>query len=207
MGEQKSLVRAADYAACCQAARIIAQGGVVAFPTDTVYGLGCDLYNTRAVERIYAIKGRPAHLPLIAMFSEAAQWPQVATALPPIARRYMQEWWPGPLTIIVEARPDIPARVLGGGTTIGMRIPDQADARLLLRLAGRPLATTSANLSGHPAACSAEEVAEQLADSVDFILDAGACAGGIPSTLVDCTVTPPKVLREGPVTAAMLGLG
>jgi len=199
-------IRKADIEALVEAARILAAGGVIAFPTDTVYGLACDLFNEEAVDRIYRIKARPVYLPLIAMLAEAEQWPRVASALPESARRFMARFWPGPLTIILPAREDIPAVVRGGGTTIGMRIPDHAVARELLRLAARPLATTSANLSGRPAACTAEEAAEQLGDAVDLILDAGPCPGGQASTVVDCTVEPPKILREGPITAEMLKL-
>jgi len=199
-----SKTRKADNEALVEAARILAAGGVIAFPTDTVYGLACDLFNEEAVDRIYRIKARPAYLPLIAMLAEAEAWPQVSSSLPDSARRFMARFWPGPLTIIVPARKDIPAIVLGGGETIGMRIPDHDIARQLLRLAGRPLATTSANLSGQPAACIAEEVEKQIGDAVDLILDAGPCPGGQASTVVDCTVEPPKILREGPVTAEML---
>ncbi|HEY3415550.1 MAG TPA: Sua5/YciO/YrdC/YwlC family protein, partial [Armatimonadota bacterium] len=103
MGET-ALIMQADYSALCRAARIIAEGGVIAFPTDTVYGLACDLFNADAARRIYDIKGRPEHLPLIAMVAESGQWPQVAAALPDCARRLMQRWWPGPLTLILPAR-------------------------------------------------------------------------------------------------------
>jgi len=198
------VIRTADNEALADTARILGEGGVIAFPTDTVYGLACDLFNEEAVDRIYRIKARPAYLPLIAMLAEAEAWPQVASSLPESARRFMASYWPGPLTIIVPARSDIPAIVLGGGGTIGMRIPDHDIARQLLRLAGRPLATTSANLSGHPAACTAQEVLVQLGDAVDLILDAGPCPGGQASTVVDCTFDPPKILREGPITTAML---
>lgn len=196
----------ADYQALTRAARVIAEGGVVAFPTDTVYGLCCDLFNEAAIRRIYEIKGRPARMPLIAMFAEMAQWPQVAASLPPCARDYMTRWWPGPLTVIVPARPDISPEALGGGTTIGMRIPDHPVALKLLHLAGRPLATTSANRSGQPAACTAQQVAAQLADAVDLILDDGDSPCGTASTVVDCTTDPPTLLREGPITRAELGL-
>jgi len=198
------VIRAADHEALAEAARILAAGGVIVFPTDTVYGLACDLFDAAAVARIYEIKGRPARLPLIAMFAEPAEWPRVAAALPESARRYMEQFWPGPLTIIVPARADIAAIALGGGTTIGMRIPDHAVARDLLRLTARPLATTSANLSGCPAACSAKEAVEQLGDTVDLILDAGHCPGGQVSTVVDCTTEPLTILREGAITAEML---
>jgi len=198
------MIQAADDRALVDAARIINEGGVIAFPTDTVYGLACDLFNRAAVERIYAIKGRPAHLPLIAMFSYAEQWPLVAASAPESARRYMERFWPGPLTIIVPAREDIPKIVLGNGMTIGMRIPNCFAARRLLFLADIPLATTSANRSRHTPACTASEVAQQLGDAVDLILDAGPCPGAVPSTIIDCADDPPKIIREGPITAAML---
>ena len=204
--KDKTTIYPADQTGLARAAEIIARGGVIAFPTDTVYGLGCDMFNADAVERIYTIKGRPASLPLIAMFAEVEQWPLVAASLPESAREYMQRWWPGPLTIIVPARADIPVRVLGGGSSIGMRIPDLVVTRQLLRLTDRPLATTSANRSGQPAATTARQVAAQLGDTVDLILDGGISPQGMASTVVDCTINPPAILREGPLTREMLGI-
>jgi L-threonylcarbamoyladenylate synthase len=189
-----------------KAARIVSEGGVIAFPTDTVYGLGCDLFNRQAVRRIYEIKGRPAHLPLIAMFADAQYWPQVAAGLPESARAYMERWWPGPLTIILPARSDISAEVLGGGKTIGTRIPNSPITQQLLALLETPLATTSANRSGHAPATTADEVLSQLHRLVDLIIDGGPSPQGVPSTVVDCTTAPPTILREGPITAEMLGL-
>lgn len=183
-----------------RAAAIIAEGGVVAFPTDTVYGLGCDLFNARAVERIFSIKGRPERMPLIAMFSTHEQWTLVASALPDCARDLIARWWPGPLTLIAPARSEVPEQVLGGGATIGMRIPDHSDALALLVLFGRPLATTSANLSGMAPVCSALEVQEQLRGKIELILDGGISPCGMASTVLDCTCAPPVILREGPLT-------
>ena len=157
----------ADSAALDRAAQILLAGGVIAFPTDTVYGLCADLFNAQAVQRIYEIKGRPAAMPLIAMFAEATQWSLVAAELPERARALIARWWPGPLTIIAPARAEVPALVRGGGTTIGMRIPDHPVSLALLRRVARPLATTSANRSGLPAACTAQEVAAQLTGLVD----------------------------------------
>lgn len=195
-----------SIAALQRAVTVLHEGGVVAFPTDTVYGLCCDLYNEAAVAKIYHLKGRPARMPLIAMFAEMEDWSLVAESVSPAALQYMKKWWPGPLTIIVPARPDIPELVLGGGTTIGMRIPDNNAALQLLRLFQRPLATTSANLSGQPVASSADEIRAQLDGQVDMILDAGPSAGGVASTVVNCAVDPPIILREGPVDFVMLGL-
>lgn len=195
-----------SIAALQRAVTVLHEGGVVAFPTDTVYGLCCDLYNEAAVAKIYHLKGRPARMPLIAMFAEMEDWSLVAESVSPAALQYMKKWWPGPLTIIVPARPDIPELVLGGGTTIGMRIPDNNAALQLLRLFQRPLATTSANLSGQPVASSADEIRAQLDGQLDMILDAGPSAGGVASTVVNCAVDPPIIIREGPVDFVMLGL-
>ncbi len=196
----------ADAESIARAARLLERGAVIAFPTDTVYGLCCDLFNRRAVARLYEIKGRPAHMPLIAMFADSAQWRQVASARPDPAGELMRRWWPGPLTIILPARADIPPEVLGGGDTIGTRIPNLPIALQLLRQVGRPLATTSANRSGQPATTSATAVAEELGEQLDLILGGGHSPGGIASTVVDCTTTPPAILREGPITAEMLGI-
>lgn len=196
----------ADEDAIARAAQLLLAGAVIAFPTDTVYGLCCDLDNHQAVARIYEMKGRPAHMPLIAMFAEASWWPRVATALPEPAGEFMRRWWPGPLTLILPARADLPPAVLGGGASIGTRVPDYPIALQLLRQVGRPLATTSANRSGQPAPTSAAAVAEQLGEQLELILDGGRSPGGMASTVVDCTRTPPVILREGPISAKMLGL-
>ncbi len=189
-----------------EAARIVRDGGVVAFPTDTVYGLACDMNNDAAVRRIYAIKGRPAHMPLIIMLPASSQLDQAATTVTPYALEMMEQFWPGALTIILPARPGLPELVLGGGNTVGLRIPDHNIARELLHIAARPLATTSANRSGNPAPDTAAWVAEELGEDVDYILDGGVCPGGMASTVLNCTVEPPQILRPGPITAAQLGL-
>jgi L-threonylcarbamoyladenylate synthase len=196
----------ADEAGIREAARVLAAGGVIAFPTDTVYGLACDLHNAEAVRRVYEIKGRPAAMPLIAMLAEAGQWPEVAREASPAALGFMGRWWPGPLTIILPARADLPAEVLGGGDTVGVRMPDHPVALALLRAVGRALATTSANLSGQAAALTAAEAEASLGAWVDLVLDAGPAPGGLASTVLDCAVDPPAILRAGPVTRVDLGL-
>ena len=205
MGEKTEILTASE-AALIRAAHAIAHGGVVAFPTDTVYGLCCDLFNVSAIHRIYRIKERAEKMPLIAMYAETAQWPRVAASLPLGTRELIDRWWPGPLTLIVPAHFDVPAEVLGGGNTIGMRIPNNPVTLQFLRLCARPLATTSANMSGQPSACTAAAVAAQLDGKVDLILDGGACNEGMASTVLDCTTTPMTILREGPITRVDLGL-
>jgi L-threonylcarbamoyladenylate synthase len=190
-----------------KAANIIIHGGVVAFPTDTVYGLACDLFNPAAVERVYNIKGRPAEMPLIAMVAEKEQWQLVAISAPDYAQVWMARWWPGALTIVLPARHEIPLTMLGNETTIGIRIPDHLSALALLQSVGRPLATTSANLSGKPAAINAADVARQLSSKVDFIIDGGVCPGGMPSTVVDCSIEPYRILRSGPISPVNLKTG
>ncbi len=184
-------------------ARLLVHGAVIAFPTDTVYGLGCDLFNRQAVARIFELKGRPARMPLIAMLADRTQWPQVASILPDPAGELMRRWWPGPLTIILPARSDIPLKCWWR-RHYGTRIPEFPPALRLLRRVVI-LATTSANPSGQPSSTTAVAVADLLGEQLDLILDGGDSPGGIPSTVVDCTVTPPIILREGPITAEMLG--
>ncbi len=193
-----------DADGLARARAVLAAGGVIAFPTDTVYGLAGNLHDARAVERIYQIKGRLAQMPLIAMVATREAWPQVALALPPVADVLARRWWPGPLTLILPARTDLPARVLGGGATIGVRIPDHPTALALLASAGRPLATTSANRSGGVSPATADAVLAQLDGEIDLVLDAGPTPQGQASTIVDCTQVPPRLLREGPISAAML---
>ena len=176
-----------------RAAQLIRGGGVVAFPTDTVYGLGADAADDVAQRRIYKIKGRPAGLPLILMAaaeSQLAGWVHVDARTEAVIRR----WWPGPLTVILHA--------LGGGT-LGVRIPNNEVALELLRASG-PLMTTSANLHGNDPAMTAEEAA-QLPD-LTAILDGGRAPGGIASTVLDLTGPEPHILREGAIsTADLLG--
>jgi len=205
MARKTEILPAKDIA-LTRAAQLIALGGVVAFPTDTVYGLCCDLFNVQAIHRIYRIKARASNMPLIAMFAEVEQWPQVAASLPSGTRELIDRWWPGPLTLIVPAHGDVPTEVQGGGDTIGMRIPNNPVTLRFLHICGRPLATTSANISGKPAACTAAAVAAQLDGKVDLILDGGACNEGLASTVLDCTTSPMTLLREGPITRGDLGL-
>ena len=190
------------------AANIIKNGGIVIFPTDTVYGIGCDLNNIDAVEKIYNIKGRPATMPLIAMIDQIDKCDLLTSDLPSTVKDLMHKWWPGALTIIINANRNISQRVLAGGNTIGIRIPAHTIALSLLHHTGLPLATTSANRSGMPSPCSAEDAIKSLLASgnIDIVLDAGLASGGIPSTLLDCTKNPPAILRQGDITADMLNL-
>jgi L-threonylcarbamoyladenylate synthase len=193
----------ADAEGLARAVAALVAGQVVAFPTDTVYGLGVDLSNAAAIARLYAVKDRPAHLPLIAMIATADEAASIVLPTDE-ARRLMARAWPGALTLVMAAQSGLPPAVLGPGETLGVRVPDHPLTLALLRAFGRPLATTSANRSGQPAALTADEVLEALGDRVAVVVDGGRAPGGVASTVADVTVSPPRVLRAGPVSLADL---
>lgn len=178
---------------------VIEQGGLVAFPTDTVYGLACDPYNVAAIERLYAAKGRDREKAIPLLLSDVGRLGVVASRVPEIAAKLGAAFWPGALTLVVERAPGLPEE-LGGGVTIAVRVPDHAQLRAFLESCGGALATSSANLSGRPDAVIAAQVADYLGEYVDLIVDGGKTLGGVPSTVLDCTATPPTVLRSGAVS-------
>ncbi len=175
---------------------VLQAGGLVAFPTDTVYGVGAILKDLIAVELIREAKGRPAEKPIPVLVSSWDDIPAFAETSPRSAR-LSAAFWPGPLTLILRSRPGLPSAVESGGT-VGIRAPDHPAALALLRLAG-PLAVTSANRSGGPNPISADDVVAGLGGRIDLVVDGGACPGGRPSTVVDCTGEEPVIVRQGPV--------
>jgi L-threonylcarbamoyladenylate synthase len=181
-----------------QALLILRAGGLVAFPTDTVYGVGALACDGIAVESIYVAKTRPAAKAIPILLGEAADLEQIASTIPEMAKRLAARFWPGPVTLVVPRNDSLPPAVSATGT-VGARVPDHQFARALLRAAG-PMAVTSANLSGEPNPTTAQEVFAQLGGRIALILDGGKTAGGIPSTLVDCTGSEPIILREGPLS-------
>lgn len=178
----------------------VAAGGVIAIPTDTVFGLACDPANAGAVDRIYAIKRRPATLELTLLGATIAAFDE-DVELNAAARMLAETYWPGALSIICELRTRRWA-IPRSGTTLSVRVPDHPIALEVLRRAG-PLATTSANRHGEPAATTAGEVTAALGGEVDAVVEGGDC-GGLASTIIDCTSITPRVLREGPIPAAAL---
>lgn len=188
-----------DEAVLEEAARCLQDGGLVAFPTDTLYGLAAVASQERAVERLFDAKGRPPDRPLPILIASAADVNGVAVDVPPAARRLMKAFWPGGLTLVLRWHSGFRSLALAGGDTVAVRVPAHPVALELLRRVGEPLTGTSANLSGLPGPRTAEEVRHQLGDRVDLIVDGGPCPGGVESTVVDCTVDPPRVLREGAV--------
>lgn len=183
--------------ALSQAVLTLQQGGIVAIPTDTVYGVAAALSHPEAIERLYAVKGREHTKAIAVLLGSAAQLGQVALEPGPEALRLAQRFWPGALTLVVPRQPSLPAN-LTQTDNVGVRVPDHALAQQLL-LASGPLAVTSANLSGQPDALNAQAVLSQLGGRIEAILNGGSTPGAVPSTVVDTTLSPPRILRAGPI--------
>lgn len=177
---------------------VLRAGGLVAFPTDTVYGVGALAFDGAAIESIYVAKDRPVEKAIPILIGDVGELKKVAIDIPESAQKLASRFWPGPLTILVPKRLDLPEAV-SATSTVGVRVPDHAVARALLRAAG-PLAVTSANISGAQSPVTAGDVYNQLGGRIPLILDGGRTAGGVPSTLADCTTPELKVLREGPIS-------
>lgn len=186
------------------AAAIIRQGGLVAFPTETVYGLGADALNAAASEKIYAAKGRPSDNPLIVHIAAFADMEKIAKKLPSQARLLSDAFWPGPLTMIVEKNERVPYETTGGMDTVAIRMPSHPIALALIRESGGYIAAPSANTSGKPSPTLAEHVALDLNGRIPMILDGGPVGIGIESTIVDLTESVPMILRPGYITQEML---
>jgi len=184
------------------ALKILQSGGIVAFPTDTVYGLGSLAFDNTAIESMYTAKDRPIEKAIPILIGDLSDLDQVAVDIPDMALRFATRFWPGPLTCVVPKKQTLPSAV-SATPTVAVRIPDHPDARTLLRAAG-PMAVTSANISGGASPSTAQEVYDQLKGRIPLILDGGKTQGGIPSTLVDCTGEKPVVLREGPISLSEL---
>lgn len=181
-----------------RALEILRSGGMVAFPTDTIYGVGVLAFNGDAIKSIYVAKNRPIEKAIPVLLGNAGDLDQVAAKVPIMARRLADHFWPGPLTLVIPKKVTLPEEV-SSTDTVGVRIPDNHTARELLRSAG-PLAVTSANISGGVNPSTAEEVFDQLNGRIKLILDGGRTPGGTASTVVDCTKSEPVILRSGPVS-------
>jgi len=206
MPMETEIIHAKSESAQRRAVGVLQAGGLIAFPTDTVYGLAALPWKVDAVTHLYKVKQRPADRPIPLLLSDVHHLSRVAT-LPPQFRRPFKKlsarFWPGGLTLVLPKTEIVPNAV-SAGSTVAVRIPDLPLARDLIREAGGVLAVTSANLSGQANPITAQEVEEQLGDRIDLILDGGPCRGGIPSSVLDCTVSPPLLLRRGVVSEASL---
>jgi L-threonylcarbamoyladenylate synthase len=185
------------------AADVLKAGGLVVMPTNTVYGLGALLDDTAALDRIFAVKGRTAGKGLIAMIADESDLGELAMEISPAAMALTARFWPGPLTVVLSARGKIPTKALVRGK-IGVRLPDHNMLRKLIRAVGRPLATTSANLSGRPSPVNVEQCRAEIGDRADLIIDGGPCALGIESTVVDVTEKYPAIIRQGAISEDLI---
>jgi L-threonylcarbamoyladenylate synthase len=183
-----------------EAIEVLQRGGLVAFPTDTVYGLGAHAFLPEAVQRIYEAKARPTGKPIPLLVPDALSLGYIAAAVPDAAWKLTDAFWPGALTIVVASANRVPAVVTQGKSSIAVRSPNHPVAQALLRGVGSPLAVTSANISGTGSLTTAQEVFEALQDRVDLVLDGGASPIGIESTIIDLTTTRPRLLRAGAIS-------
>ena len=179
---------------------VLKRGGLVVFPTDTVYGLGACFNSLPAVERIYQLKQRPQSVALPLLLADTAQISEVAQVVPPVALLLARSFLPGALTMVLPRSKSVPDIVTGGGETIAVRIPAHPVAIALIKGVGMPIVGTSANVSGRPSALTAGEVFSQFSDRIDLVIDGGRCPGGIESTIVDVTGEVPRLLRSGAIS-------
>ena len=187
-----------------EAAKLLLSGGLVAVPTETVYGLAANGLDGEAVSRIYAVKGRPENKPISMLVGGMATVETFCREIPEAAYRLAEAFWPGPMTMILKKKENVPDIVTAGGDTVGVRCPDHPMTLEILCLAGVPLATPSANPSGMESPTDADMVAAYFAGKIPCIVDGGVCAVGLASTIVDLTGETPRILRKGTLTAEML---
>lgn len=187
-----------------EAAELLGKGGIVAIPTETVYGLAGNALDGSVTQKIYKAKGRPSDNPLIVHISEYSQWAPLVKAIPEGAKALADAFWPGPLTIILPKSDKIPDEVSGGLDTVAVRMPSHEIARKIITEAGVPLAAPSANTSGKPSPTSAKHVIDDLTGKIDAVVDGGECDVGVESTVISLAVSPPRLLRPGGITPEML---
>ena len=187
-----------------EAAAILREGGIVAIPTETVYGLAGNALDGSVTKKIYKAKGRPSDNPLIVHISEYSQWAPLVKEIPEAARLLADRFWPGPLTVILPKSELIPDEVSGGLSTVAVRMPSDEIARKIISEAGVPLAAPSANTSGRPSPTTAKHVIDDLYGRIDAVIDGGDCSVGVESTVISLAVSPPRLLRPGGVTPEIL---
>lgn len=200
------MLRADDENTRQRAARIIAAGGVLAFRTDTFYGLGADPFNRQALQKIYDLKGRDDGKPLLVIISDAAQAERLIETASELFQAYAREHWPGPITLVAKAREHVPPELTARTGTLGVRLPDDERVRDFVRATGGALTATSANPAGEQPARSAQEVAAYFERGLDLIVDDGVAPGGLPSTVLDVMGRTPRLIRAGAISAERLRL-
>ena len=187
-----------------EAARILREGGLVAFPTETVYGLGANALDEEAAKKIYAAKGRPSDNPLIAHISSPEELKPLAAEIPDMAKKLMDRYWPGPMTLVFKKTDLVPYGTTGGLDTVAVRMPSDPVAKTLIRLAGVPIAAPSANSSGRPSPTTADHVWQDMEGKIDMIVDGGPVGIGLESTIIDVTGPVAMILRPGAITIEMV---
>ncbi|NLB79836.1 MAG: threonylcarbamoyl-AMP synthase [Clostridiaceae bacterium] len=198
------IVNGAEDEAFSDAARALREGKLVAFPTETVYGLGANALNPDAVKRIYEAKGRPSDNPLIVHIAEVSKLNELILEIPDTAVTLIEAFWPGPLTLVFKRSDRVPDIITAGLDTVAVRMPDSIIAQTLIREAGVPVAAPSANLSGRPSPTTYKHVMEDLSGRIEYIIDGGPCQVGVESTVLDVTTKIPIILRPGGITLEML---
>jgi len=192
---ETSVIKQSNQQSANFAQEVLQAGGVIAIPTDTVYGIACLVNKRESIQRLYTIKGRELIKAIPVLIGTLEQISNITASFPSSAYKLSQHFWPGALTLVMNKHPDLPFE-LTSYPTVGIRMPDHNWLRSLMQSCG-PLAATSANISGQPSLPSAKEVLDKLSGRIDLLIDGGICTGGIPSTVIDCTLSPVKVLREG----------
>ncbi len=187
-----------------EAVAVLRGKGVVAFPTDTIYGLGADAFSVEAVARVFSIKGRPQEMGMPLLLGSIRDLDKVTSDVPDLARTFVERFWPGPLTLILTKSTDVPSAVTGGKDSVAVRMPDHEVPLMLIRELGGPITGTSANPTGGPDPTTAEDVRRLLKDKVDFLLDGGPSTSGRASTILDFTGPSPKVVRSGAIAIECL---
>lgn len=193
---------AADREGLAHAANLLRAGGVVAFPTETYYGLAVDPFNCRALDRLFAIKRRPRHHPILVLVAGCDQLPLLTGEIPAVYHRLIERFWPGPLTLVCPALPSLPPQLTGNTRTVGVRRSPNETAAALIAAFGGPVTATSANITGFPAAVSAREVSRIFENEIDLIVDGGVAPGGAGSTLVGLDQGELLCIREGRIAFA-----
>ena len=199
-----AILSASDAESIRRAGSIIKTGGLVAFPTETVYGLGCDAMNANAAAKVFEAKQRPQFDPLIVHIADLKQLEMVIESLPAVGQRLIDTFWPGPLTLVLPKQPAIPDLITAGLSTVAVRMPNHSVAQTLIREAGTPIAAPSANPFGYVSPTTAQHVADGLGNKVDLILDGGPCPIGVESTIVSLAGPQPELLRPGSITIEQL---
>ena len=187
-----------------RAVAVLAEGGIVAFPTETFYGLAVDPFNEKALTDLFRLKGRPLHKPFLVLIQDETQLPRLASSTPPAYGPLMKTFWPGPLTLVFPAEANLSSVLTGDGYGIGIRISPHPVARVFGQIWGRPMTATSANLSGMPAACNPDEVRQFFGDGVSCILDGGQTPGGMSSTVVGLCLGKLQLIRAGAIDFSSL---